>query len=146
MLPRFSQNTCVPAASPAPATAPTIECDEEIGSFRCVAVIIHIPAARAAEKPIRRARSGSRVCRGTIPLPIVFVTFLPIMRAPASPEMQVTMIPCLRLIIPEPMSAPTQFAASFEPMEMPMKTPAAMARIATSIKENLSLGIEERIL
>ena len=120
----FLHITGVAIANPAPATAPTIEWEVETGILRYVAIKTQMPAPKQAARAIQIAILGSSLSRGTMPFPTVFITRCPNNKAPKNEKTQVTIMASFMVILREPTSAPTQFAASLAPIVQPMKPPA----------------------
>ncbi len=67
----------LPAASPAPATAPTIEWVVDTGNFKYVAANSHMPEANIAAKAITSTDAGRFGRAGRCPKPMVLMTRWP---------------------------------------------------------------------
>ena len=85
-----------------------------------MAIVTHSAALKRDDIAIKSILDCPRLFKETTPSPIVLITFPPKRTAPRKLKKQVIIMPVFTLIMPDPMLAPTQFAASFAPIDQPM--------------------------
>ena len=123
MAPTVSQRATdrPPAATPAPSTAPTMECVVDTGAPNAVARLSHSAPASSAAVITQMKRSLSAMPAGLMMPPrIVDVTSPPAMSAPAtSNTAAMTTAPPI-VMAREPTAGPTLLATSLAPMFIAM--------------------------
>ena len=109
------------AATPAPSTAPTIECVVDTGAPTAVAMFNHSAAASKAASISQMKVSVSSISSGRMmPLRMVLTTSPPAMNAPAASQTAAMTSAPTRLRAREPTAGPTLLATSLAPMFIAM--------------------------
>jgi hypothetical protein len=110
-----------PAITPAPNTAPTIECVVDTGAPMAVAKLSHsAPASRAAVMT-QMKRLVSAIASGLMMPPrMVETTSPPAIKAPATSKMAARTIAPVMVMERDPTAGPTLLATSLAPMFMAM--------------------------